>query len=166
MNSNNDFKPKVVRAVYTDQRHAADISLLLNAYASDPLGGGKPLSDFVLSNLSSELAKLPHAFSLICYVSGKAAGLANCFDGFSTFTCKPLINIHDIVVVEEFRGLGISQLLLAEVEKMASEKGCGKITLEVLEENTIAKNAYRKFGFREYELDSSFGKAMFWQKEL
>ena len=74
--------------------------------------------------------------------------------------------MHDIVVVEEFRGQGISHLLLLEVENMAVEKNCCKITLEVLERNTPAKNSYIKFGFRDYEIDPAFGKALFWEKEL
>jgi len=130
------------------------------------MGGGEPLSDFIKENLAKELSKIAHAFSVICYVDGKPVGLINCFEMFSTFTCKPLINIHDIVVVNGFRGLGISQLMLTKVEKRAQEKGCGKMTLEVLEGNDIAKKAYLKFGFDGYELDPKMGKALFWQKVI
>jgi hypothetical protein len=31
------------------------------------------------------------------------------FEGFSTFACKPLLNIHDIVVAKEDRGCGSSR---------------------------------------------------------
>jgi ribosomal protein S18 acetylase RimI-like enzyme len=55
---------------------------------------------------------------------------------------------------------------LLEVESMAVKKNCCKITLEVLEGNTPAKNSYSKFGFKDYELDPTFGKAMFWEKKL
>ena len=156
----------VVRADYRDERQARDIGYLLNCYALDPMGGGTPLPREVQQNLARELAKLPHAFSLLCYVDGRPAGLVNCFEAFSTFSCKPLINIHDIAVLAEFRGLGLSQLMLTEVEKIARERGCCKITLEVLEGNTAARNAYEKFGFDSYELDPALGKAMFWQKPL
>ena len=154
------------RANYSDSKHATDIGSLMNCYASDPMGGGSPLTTEITSRLASELNKIPHAFSVICYVSEKPAGLINCFEVFSTFKCKPIINVHDIVVVEEFRGQGISHLLLQEIEKIAAEKDCCKITLEVLEGNIPAKNSYIKFGFKDYELDPSFGKAMFWEKEL
>jgi hypothetical protein len=40
------------------------------------------------------------------------------------------------------------------------------VTLEVLEGNQIAKNAYIKFGFAGYELDPKMGKALFWEKPL
>jgi ribosomal protein S18 acetylase RimI-like enzyme len=160
------MKIEVLRADYLDARHAADLVYLLNCYAQDFMGGGTPLSAETQQNLASELARLPHAFSLLCYVDDVPAGLVNCFESFSTFKCKPLINIHDIAVVSEFRGLGISQRMLDEVEKIAKEKGCCKITLEVLEGNEPARAAYLKYGFDGYELDPVLGKAMFWQKMI
>ena len=160
------MKVEVLLADYLDNQHANDIGYLLNDYAEDPMGGGTSLSDHIKQNLAKELSKIPHAFSVICYVNDKPAGLINCFEAFSTFKCQPLINIHDIVVVNEFRGLGISQLMLAKVEEQAKNKGCCKITLEVLEGNEIARNSYMKFGFDGYELDPEMGKALFWQKAL
>jgi ribosomal protein S18 acetylase RimI-like enzyme len=160
------MKIGILRADYLNAQHAEDIGYLLNNYAQDPMGGSTPLSDHVKNNLAKELSKLPHALSIISYVNDKPAGLINCFESFSTFKCKPLINIHDIVVVNEFRGLGISQLMLSKVEEIAKAKGCCKITLEVLEGNEIARSSYLKFGFDGYELDPEMGKALFWQKSF
>lgn len=157
---------RVQRADYLDAQQAGEIGYLLNCYALDPMGGGTALSPWVRANLARKLSEIPRAFSLICYVDDHPAGLVNCLQGFSTFKCRPLINIHDIAVREEFRGRGISQRLLAEVEKIARERGCCKITLEVLEGNGAAQAAYRKFGFEGYELDPALGKAMFWEKNL
>ncbi|MFT6915472.1 MAG: ribosomal protein S18 acetylase RimI-like enzyme [Motiliproteus sp.] len=157
---------EVLIADYLNDQHAKDIGYLLNNYAQDPMGGGAPLSESIIENLALALSRLPHAFSVICYVDGQPAGLINCFEAFSTFACKPLINIHDLAVVSEFRGLNISQLMLAKVEEKGREKGCCKITLEVLEGNKIARNSYLKFGFDGYELDPEMGKALFWQKKI
>ena len=154
------------RVNYLDSKHAADIGYLMNCYASDPMGGGRPLSTEITSRLATELSNISHAFSIICYFSGKPAGLINCVEAFSTFQCKPIVNVHDIVVVEEFRDQGISHLLLHEVQNMALEKKRCKITLDVLEWNIPAKSSYIKFGFKDYELDPTFGKAMFWEKKL
>lgn len=153
-------------ADYNDEQQAKDIITLLNGYAQDPMGGGTGLAEEVKTNLVANLARLPHAFSVTCYVDGKPAGLVNCFEAFSTFKCKPLINIHDVVVLPDFRGLGLSQKMLAKVEAIAREKGCCKLTLELLEGNQTAKNAYIKFGFEGYELDPAMGKALFWNKVL
>ncbi len=153
-------------ADYLDKEQAIDIGYLLDAYSQDEMGGSQSLSDSLKSNLANELSKLPHAFSVICYVNNKPAGLVNCFEAFSTFKCKPLINIHDVIVVNKFRGLGLSQRMLSKVEEIAKSKGCCKITLEVLEGNKVAQKSYIKFGFAGYELDPVMGKALFWQKNV
>ena len=70
------------------------------------------------------------------------------------------------MVSKNFRGKGISQLLLKRIEEIGYENNCVKITLEVLENNEIAKNSYQKFGFTSYELSSETGHALFWQKSL
>ncbi|WP_197468052.1 GNAT family N-acetyltransferase [Neptuniibacter marinus] len=157
---------KVDLVDYTCNQDTKDMMDLLACYALDIMGGGDPLSEYTKVNLASELAKLPHAFSFICYVDKKPAGLINCFDAFSTFKCKPIINIHDVIVLPEYRGLGLSQIMLKKVEEVAEHKGCCKLTLEVLEANQPAQAAYTKFGFSGYELNPKIGQALFWEKTL
>ncbi len=157
---------EVFKADYHNSQHAAFVVFLLDRYAADPMGGSKPLADSVKQNLIQSLSSIPHAFSVLATVDGKPAGLINCFEGFSTFKCKPLVNIHDVTVLEEFRGLGISQQMLEKVEEIARSRDCCKLTLEVLSNNRVAKLAYSKFGFSDYELDPEAGTALFWQKKL
>ena len=156
----------IMIADYENEKHGRDIGYLLNCYASDPMGGGKPLDQYVIDNLAFELAKIPGAFSILGYVDWKPAALANCFTGFSTFRCRPLVNIHDIVVAKEFRGSGLCGRLLQKIQEIAYEKDCCKLTLEVLEGNKGAQKAYEKFGFSGYELNPETGKALFWEKKL
>ncbi|MGB1263533.1 MAG: GNAT family N-acetyltransferase [Cognaticolwellia sp.] len=156
----------VITADYHNKQQADDVMTCLSAYALDPMGGGEALSEFVESNLIQRLQQQNNIFSVLCYVDGKVAALANCVEGFSTFSAKPLINFHDIVVLKAFRGQGLTQYLFDHVEKIARENGCCKLTLEVLEGNIVAKNAYQKVGFGSYELDPKMGQAVFWQKKL
>lgn len=156
----------VVQVDYSNSQQGSDLVALLDSYARDPMGGGEPLGQWVKNNLIAELSRRDFGLSLIAYVNNEPAGLLNAFEGFSTFACKPLFNVHDIIVLERFRGLQLSQLLLQELETIACAKGCFKITLEVLEGNNIAQRAYQKAGFAGYELDPQMGKAMFWQKKL
>lgn len=157
---------KIIKANYLDKKQSTEITDLLDAYAADPMGGGTPLKKDVKENVVKELAKLPHAFSVLAYVNNSAAGVINCFEAFSTFSCKPLVNIHDIFVRNEFRRHGLSQKMLEKVEAIAKEKDCCKLTLEVLSKNIAAQSSYQKFGFESYELDPETGKALFWQKLL
>lgn len=157
---------EILLADYKNPQHAQDLVYLLNAYALDPMGGAAALTEQVKHSLVEELARRSFAISLLAYVDGKPAGLINAFEGFSTFAAKPLLNIHDIVVIKEFRGLQLSQKLLAAVEAIARERGCCKLTLEVLQGNETAKRAYQKYGFAGYELKPEVGQALFWQKKL
>ncbi len=151
---------------YTNPEHADALVTLLNIYASGKSGGGRPLSESVRTELPAALAAVPGAFSLLVYDDQTAVGLVNCFMGFSTFACRPLVNIHDLMVIPEYRGRGVSQVLLEGVESIARDRDCCRMTLEVLEGNQVAINAYHKFGFTAYELDPAMGRAMFMEKSF
>ena len=153
-------------ADYNSLRDGQAIIGLLDQYARDPMGGAQPLSNKVRDNLMSELQHIAGAFTVLCFIERRAIGLVNCFQGFSTFKCQPLINIHDVVVHHDFRGQGLSLRMLNHVQHEAKERGCCKLTLEVLAGNHIAQAAYKKFGFDAYELQPSMGKALFWEKVL
>lgn len=153
-------------ADYDDADQARDLVLLLDGYARDPMGGGEPLSDFAKDNLVAALKETPGAFSVMGYQGDRPVALANCFKSLSTFSCRPLINIHDFVVSLEARGQGLSQQLLGFVEREARSSRCCKVTLEVLSGNPIAKSAYEKFGFIQYTLHPDSGGALFMQKML
>jgi GNAT superfamily N-acetyltransferase len=160
------MKIESIQIDYNNPSQAADLIQLLNAYAEDPMGTGKPLPDHVKQNLCKELAEFPTAYSVITYVDGKPAALANCIICFSTFSCGKIVNFHDIIVDNEYRGLGLSQHLMQKAEAIAKDLGAVKMTLEVLEGNPIAQNAYRKMGFDNYQLDPNMGNALFMDKKL
>ena len=157
---------EIVRADFSSKRDSDSIVYLVNEYAIDEMGGGEELSDFTRSNLVAELSKRSNCSVFIAYVDGDPAGIAICFEVFSTFQCKPVLNIHDVVVVRTHRGKGVCRLLLEAVEDFAVESGCCKITLEVLEGNKVAQQAYRNFGFSGYELDPKMGNALFFDKTI
>lgn len=105
-------------AEYDDPVHAKTVSDLLNGYALDQFGNSAPLEDEVRAKLCSELSKIPGAFSVVATIGDEPVGLINCFQGFSTFKCKPLINIHDVFVVPEHRRKGVTQVMMAKVSEV------------------------------------------------
>lgn len=157
---------ELILADYRKPAHAEAVVALLDAYARDPAGGGTALAPEVRAGLPDALAARPQAFSVLAWEDGQAVGLVNCIEGFSTFACKPLVNIHDVVVLEGHRGRGIAQQMLARVEEEARARGACKLTLEVLSGNHSALRAYARNGFAGYQLDPSFGSALFLQKKL
>ncbi len=130
------------------------------------MGGGEPLAVDARDRLIAGLKATPGAFSIIARADGVAVGLANCFMGYSTFAARPLVNIHDVIVLTAQRGRRIGQAMFAVIEAVARERGAGKVTLEVLEGNTRACALYASLGYGNYALDPQLGRAMFWQKAL
>jgi ribosomal protein S18 acetylase RimI-like enzyme len=151
---------------YRDQGDAAVLVALLDGYAREPFGGGTPLPEEVRVTLPERLAAFPTALSLLAFADGKPAGLANAVLGFSTFAARPLLNLHDLVVDVNYRGHGIGRRLLERLETEAYERGCCKMTLEVLTGNATAQGLYQRCGYAPYALDPDHGAAQFWHKPL
>lgn len=157
---------RLCRADYHNPVHAAALLQLLDAYAQDPAGGGEALSDFAKANLVKALAARPQAFSVLAFAGEQPVGLVNCIEGFSTFACRPLVNVHDVAVLAGFRGQRVGEQMLALVEQIAYERGACKLTLEVLAGNASAIRLYERVGFAGYQLDPAMGQAQFFHKWL
>ncbi len=145
--------------------HQHAILRLLDMYCRDEFGSGKPLPKETSGKL---IAGLKEARG-ICFlardddpaVASEFIGLALCLPSFSSFQARPIINIHDIAVSPGHRGKGVGQTLLAAVEVEARRRGCCKVTLEVREDNEIAKASYLRAGFTPTE-----PQTLFWGREL
>jgi ribosomal protein S18 acetylase RimI-like enzyme len=158
---------RILVADYGQAEHLQAIVELLDHYASDPMGGGEPLSDYARQHLPQELARRPQIFTVLAWHPKQGPiGLVNAVEGFSTFACKPLVNVHDVVVRAEHRGQGVARRMLQQVMDLARARGACKLTLEVLTGNTAALALYRQLGFDNYQLDPAAGQAVFMQKWL
>lgn len=160
---------RICRADYGDSAHMRALLDLLDSYARDPAGGGEPLSDFAKANLPAALRARPMMLSVLAFddsENGLPVGLVNCVEGFSTFACQPLVNVHDVVVAVSHRGQGVAAHMLERVEQLARARGACKLTLEVLSGNEAAAKLYRRIGFENYQLDPGMGHALFMQKWL
>jgi GNAT superfamily N-acetyltransferase len=103
---------EVIEADLASSEHQRDVAALTAAYALDVMGNDGPLAAEALERLIPGLRALPTTLILLAYAEGNAVGIATCFRGFSTFVARPLINIHDLVVLPEYRGRGIGRKLL------------------------------------------------------
>ncbi len=157
---------QIVRADYGNAEHGRALVDMLDAYARDPAGGGHALTDFTRSHLVTALAARPQAFSVLAFDGAQVVGLVNCIEGFSSFACQPLVNVHDVAVAASHRGQRIGERMLALAEQIARERGACKMTLEVLSGNTSAGRLYERIGFVSYQLDPALGNAQFLQKWL
>jgi ribosomal protein S18 acetylase RimI-like enzyme len=134
---------------YKNPEHRQNLKMLLNLYMADPMGGVIPHSNESAEELVNGLAAHSESFVLFAKADKQYIGLLTCFINFSTFKAKPYLNIHDVIVVKEFRGKHIGRKLLEKSIEIARERGYCKITLEVRDDNTAAKNLYQSLDFNE-----------------
>lgn len=90
----------------------------------------------------------PYAEVLIGEVEGKPRGFALFFHNFSTFEGLPGLYLEDLFVMPEARGCGLGRALLAELARIAVERGCARLEWWVLDWNEPAIGFYRSLGAR------------------
>jgi ribosomal protein S18 acetylase RimI-like enzyme len=146
--------------------HQTALVAMLDAYMRDPMEGGQPPSEQVRRDLVPGLRAHPACYVFLAYRDSQPVGFSICFRGFSTFNARPLINIHDIFVDSAVRGAGIGRMILERIEARARELNCCRLTLEVREDNRVARGLYRKFGFDRVIVGPDGVSMEFWNKPL
>ena len=157
---------RIVEADLSLAEHQEAVLAMVDAYSSDAMGNGKPLDQDVRTRLIPGLRSHPTTLIFLAFDGVQPIGAAVCFIGFSSFAAKPIINIHDFVVIPTSRGKGIGRRLLEAVEAKARELGCCKLTLEVMDKNHQAVRMYQAAGFERYSLQEEAGVAIFMSKPL
>jgi ribosomal protein S18 acetylase RimI-like enzyme len=142
---------KIVSCDFDNTGHCKALVNLMNEYISDKMGGGIPYTEEQKTQLVEGLKTHPSKLVLLAIFGDDFIGLTNCFINFATFTVKPYINIHDVIVTDAWRNKGIGRKLIDKVIEIAGEKGCSKVTLEVREDNYNAKHLYHSLGFNDAE---------------
>jgi GNAT superfamily N-acetyltransferase len=158
----NDFA--IIEADLANPAHAAALIELFDLYLRDPMEGGVAMTPSLRRELVPGLRAHPACYVFLAYQGREPAGFAICFPGFSTFRARPLLNVHDISVLATMRGKGAGAAMLARIEAKARALNCCRLTLEVREDNHVARGLYRKFGFAEAM--SGTARMEFWNKTL
>ena len=156
----------IVDADLSRADHHNALVTMLDAYMRDPMEGGEPPSEQVKRDLVPGLRAHPACHVFLAYHDGVPVGFTICFRGFSTFLARPLLNIHDIFVDLSIRGRGIGAMLLDRIEARARDLNCCRITLEVREDNRVARGLYRKVGFDRVVVGADRIALEFWHKPL
>jgi GNAT superfamily N-acetyltransferase len=152
---------EIIICDYSDPAHRKAVASLINAYISDEMGGGNLLTEKAQQRMIEGLSNYPKAVVLLARDSGIFVGLLTAFENFSTFTAKPMINVHDVFVLKEYRGKSIGRKLMNAIIDEARERKCIRVTLEVRKDNVKAQNLYQSLGFDETEPGM-----FYWRKNL
>lgn len=141
---------EIIDCDFNNEAHCKSVIELMNAYMADDMGGNlPPHSVESAKKLIEGLKAHPSKLVVLAKYEGAFVGLSNSFINFGTFASKPFINIHDVVVVSEHRGLGVGRRMMEAIAQRAEELDCAKITLEVREDNKRAQALYSSVGFEE-----------------
>ncbi len=76
------------------------------------------------------------------------SGYAKLLDAKPYQKYKKYAYLGFMYVKPAYRGQGINKLILERLISWAKERNISEVRLQVYDENTIAKNAYRKVGFK------------------
>lgn len=156
-----NYEVTVKECDYSNIDDLEAIGFLINAYIGDEMGGGELLDEHQKIMLADELNKHPKSIVLLASVGESRCGMLIAFENFSTFTVKPMINIHDVIVLKERRGKRIGHALMDAVIAVAERRNCSRLTLEVRKDNAIAQHLYKSKGFDIPEDDM-----FYWRKYL
>jgi len=88
---------------------------------------------------------------IIASAGDEPAGFALFFHNFSTFLGQRGLYLEDLFVKPEWRAHGIGKRLLAELARLAIERGCGRLEWSVLDWNAPAIGFYKRLGARPME---------------
>lgn len=141
--------------------HLKALVEMTNHYMVDPMGDAEPLNQLQQLRLVDGLANHPTAEVLFAIIDCKVVGMATCFVLFSTFNVKSYLYIHDIVVLNDYRGNGVGKGLMQKLTDISEERKYCKMTLEVRGDNEVAQSLYRSLGFQECD-----PKMLFWTKKI
>jgi ribosomal protein S18 acetylase RimI-like enzyme len=141
--------------------HCEALVALMNEYITDKMGDGIPYTEEQRIKLVEGLKNHPSRLVLFAMAGSRFVGLTTCFLNFATFTVKPYVNIHDVIVTAAWRNRGVGRRMLEKVIEEAEAMGCSKVTLEVREDNHNARHLYNSLGFQDAD-----PKVFYWTRYL
>jgi len=134
---------------FTQAIHCQALADLIEHYKMGEMGDGKPFSPIERLRVVDGLASHPARDIIFVLDDGNIAGVAVCFSLFSTFSVRPYLYIHDLVIHEQHRGKGLGKKLLEHCIALSTGRKYCKVCLEVRHDNERARNLYTSAGFAE-----------------
>ena len=144
-----DYAIDIIHCDFDNPVHCEALVNLMNAYITDKMGDGVPYTEEQKIRLVQGLRDHPSRLVLFAVAGNQFIGLTNCFINFATFSVKPYINIHDVIVLNSWRNRGVGRAMLEKVIEEAAGLDCSKVTLEVRDDNANAKHLYKSLGFAD-----------------
>lgn len=140
-----------VRGLYADFIREADGPLVY-----DREGAGIDLDEEIAKGPPTDLVP-PNGVLLLATVDGKPAGL-----GGVRHLDTDVAEVKSMYVAPAYRGTGLGRRILARLDEIAAEHGCGAVRLDTSDYLTPAVGLYRSAGYREVPAYNENPKADLW----
>ena len=129
------------------ERDAAQAAALMSAFRNH-IGRDWPTDDQVRATVD-ELLRDPATEFLLAAPDGRddPAGVCQLRYRLSVWTASHDCWLEDLYVTDEARGTGLGKALIETAFERARARGCGRIQLDVDEDNLRAIDVYRSAGF-------------------
>lgn len=135
----------MVRIVAAAEADVVDIHALIRSLAEY-----ERLTDLMVATEEHTRRALfgpqPVAEVILAKIDDRTVGYALFLRNYSTFLGQPGIYLEDLFVLPANRGRGIGRALLAELARIAVNRGCGRLEWAVLDWNETAIGFYRRMG--------------------
>lgn len=99
----------------------------------------------------------PNGVVLLARVGGEPAGI-----GGARFLDTEIAEVKSLFVSPDHRGIGLGRRILAELDRIAAERGCLAIRLDTSAYLTDAVSLYRAAGYREVPAYNDNPKSDLW----
>jgi ribosomal protein S18 acetylase RimI-like enzyme len=96
------------------------------------------------------------AEAIVVFHENSAIGYAIFYPNFASFRGQRGLYLEDIYIKQEFRGLGLGEMMLKYIAGIGRERGFERIDFQVLEWNTPAVKFYEKLGATRDEEERHF----------
>ena len=85
-------------------------------------------------------------------IEDKIVGMVSLLFSYSTAYGAKVGTIEDMIVLREFRGIGVGNALLDHVMQYAKKKKLKRLTLLTDNDNKVAHKMYKKFGMKKSDM--------------
>lgn len=89
----------------------------------------------------------PRIEVLLVEIDGTPRGMVILYQAYSSWRGAPTLMIHDLFVEEAARGSGAGRALVTAAAKLADQRGCCRLDVNVLDWNAPARKFYESLGF-------------------
>jgi len=121
------------------------VAELLGAFR-DWFGKSQPTNDEIRASVERIMSDGDGEY-LLALLGQRPVGVCQLRYRWSVWTSSPDCWLEDLFVVEEQRGTGLGRALVDAALERAREHGCGRIELDVNEQNEPALGLYQASGF-------------------